>query len=185
MAKIEKVVLNEDKTIAEGRAYGSHLYDFDIIHYLNDFGYKSEVVDYHPAEDGDGYYWKARIKEWPSDIISSKEYHKMTNMSGLDSWNVRFGVEEMQEILIAHGYKIIIHRGKCEVDGVTHDGGEVRTTGERWVENRKIILAVKPEEIDDLPVWITSHKASQMRFENRFNKLIKLKLSHPSWPTNH
>ena len=178
MANILSVVFNEDHTQATGLA-DSRPYDFNIIRHLEKEGYISEVTDYYPAKDGKGYQWSAKIEKRNPMIVTSSEYYRITNCSDLGEWNVRFTIEEMQQILIDHGYEIIIHTAKAEVTETESDGGEIRRTGRKWIENVERILAVKPEDKESLPEWNDSGRAFYLDFRNVFNKLMKAKLSSP------
>jgi len=153
-------------------------YAFEIVNYFRDLGYTCEVVDYYPAPDGNGFCWKANIKKRNPMIVTDKEYHRITNCSGLDSWNVRFGIEEMQQILIDNGYEIIVHSAKAEINETASEfgSGEVRRTGRKWIENVERIFAVKPEDKLNLPEWNDSYRASCLDFTTVFNNLIKAKL---------
>lgn len=164
--------------IVEGKA-NSRPYHFEIERPLSEMGYRSELLDSYPAPDGKGYLWTARVWKRDPQIVTVSQYRKITNNSGLDCWNVRFGIEEMQEILIANGYQIIVHVAKAEITEVKSEDCEVRPTGRKWIENVEKILAVTEEDKKNLPEWNDSGRASYLYFENVFNRLIKAKLSKP------
>jgi hypothetical protein len=177
--KIHSIVIIKELTFATGKS-NNRPYEFEIVKALAPFGFTGEVFDNYPAKDGIGYDWQATIRTRHPQIVSESDYRKYTNCSGMDEWNVRFGIEEMQEILIAHGYEIIVHTAKAEIHGTSHEGGEVRKTGEKWVENVKRIMAVKEDDKVNLPEWNDSHRAYQLSFDTQFKKLMKRKLSNPA-----
>jgi len=176
--KFFDVKFNSEYTEATGRTT-TRPYDFEIKSYFREISFICEVRDYYPAPDGNGFIWKAKIEKRNAMIVPEDRYRKITNCSGLDEWNVRFGIEEMQEILIAHGYEIIVHTGKAEINETSSEfgSGEVRRTGRKWIENVERILAIKPEDKNDLPVWNDSYRASYLDFTNVFKRLMKEKLA--------
>lgn len=174
---IHSIVLNKELTIATGKSK-TRPYEFEIVRALEPLGFRSEVYDAYPNKDGDGYDWEAKIWKRHPLIISESKYREISKYSASDSWNVKFHMEEKQEILIAHGFEILSHTGKAEIIETESDcGGEVRRTGRKWIENVVRVLAVKPEDKNDLPEWNDSQRAYQLDFENQFNKLIRKKLS--------
>ena len=179
MDKIHSIVITDNETKATGRADGStRPYDFDIYRPLSEMGYMVKVTDILPAKDRNGYEWTAEIKKRDPMIVTKKEYYNMTNCSS-GYHRTEFNVEEVQQILIDHGYEIIVHYGKTEVEEVRSEGGEVRRTGRVYTEDRPRIMAVTPEQKKNLPEWNSSHGAHLLDFMKVFDDLIKSKLSNP------
>lgn len=181
MDKIHSIVITDNETKATGRAKGStRPYDFEIYRPLTEMGYSVKVTDILPAKDHDGYEWTAEIMKRDPMIVTEKEYYKMTNCSG-GYHRTEFSVEQVQQILIDHGYEIIVHYGKTEVEETQSEwgSGEVRRTGRVYIEDRPRILAVTPEQKKNLPEWNSSHAAYLLDFFKVFDDLIKAKLSNP------
>lgn len=178
--KIHSIVINDDETIATGRANGNtRPYEFEIKHPLSEKGYSVKVKDIYLAKDRKGYEWIAEIKKRDPMIVTEYDYGKITNRSG--GYNrTEFSVEEMQEILIDHGYEIIVHNAKVEIEEtVSECGGSVRYTGRILYDERPRILAVTPEQKKNLPEWNTSYAAHLLDFSTVFSNLIRSKLASP------
>lgn len=183
MEKIHSIKINADETIATGLANcvsSPYAYDFEIYRPLSELGYTVKVLDIVPAEDKNGYVWVAEIKKRNPMIVTKKEYYKITNRSG-GYCRTEFSVEQVQQILIDHGYEIIVHYGKTEIEETQSERGtgEVRRTGRRYIEDLPRILAVTPEQKKNLPIWNSSHAAYLLDFMKVFDDLIKTKLSNP------
>lgn len=187
MDKIHSIVITDNETKATGRADGeTRPYEYEINRPLSDMGYTAKVTDILPAKDRNGYEyrngyeWSAEIKKRNPMIVTEKEYYNMTNCSG-GYHRTEFSVEQVQQILIDHGYEIIVHHGKTEVEEAFSEPGtgEVRRTGRVYTEDRPRILAVTPEQKKNLPEWNSSHAAYLLDFMKVFDNLIKEKLSNP------
>ena len=181
MDRIHSIEITNNETLATGRATGkTNPYDFEIKRPLSDMGYIVKVLDILPAKDGDGYEWKAEIKKRNPMIVTDKEYYIITNCSG-GYHRTEFSVEQVQQILIDHGYEIVVHYGKTEVEEAFSEpgSGEVRRTGRVYTEDRPRILAVTPEQKKNLPEWNSSHAAYLLDFLKVFDDLIKAKLGNP------
>lgn len=175
--KIYSIVISDNETKASGRANGkTRPYEYEIYSPLSLMGYSVKITDIIPARDHNGYEWTADIKKRNPMIVTEQEYRKITNCSS-GYHRTEFSVEDMQQILIDHGYEIVVHYGKTEVREYISEDCEVKYTGNVFVENRARILAVTPEQKKNLPEWNSSHKAFLLDFFTVFDNLIKTKLT--------
>ncbi len=96
------------------------------------------------------------------------------------SANLYFSSDEIQRFLIARGYKMAILRGEATIHLQTHDGGEVRNTGEKFEALRELVIAVKSTHLsldrDELPTRVDSEEASEMSLLAVFQREFKNRL---------
>lgn len=108
-------------------------------------------------------------------MITDKDYFRVTNCVGSGCNLPGFSIEEVQELLNAWGYQVIIHKGLAKCEEVEMGMNEVNRTGKYNDYEREIIIALKNNfPVLDIPKRVD--ECFEYEFKRVFNREIKQRL---------